>query len=101
MAGWQKAITVIANVLPLILLFFFISIIMAVGCNYPVPSNKVSGYRASVIGAFIGDQCKNFDISTIGVNNNVAMPPTPTPTTSNPNASTTLNGVINPRGVSP
>ncbi len=69
--GWQKAVTVAANVIPPILIMLIFALIMAVGCNYPLPIKTSAGnsYRLTVIGAFIGDDCKYFDVSNITASN--------------------------------
>lgn len=92
MKPWQKVVTVAANVLPLVLLFFFISVLMVVGCNYPLPIKTSAGnsYKLTVIGAFIGDDCKFFDINNINSN----------PIDSRLNTAPTLqtNSPVSPRG---
>ncbi|HVY68114.1 MAG TPA: hypothetical protein VHA30_04450, partial [Patescibacteria group bacterium] len=67
LSGWQKAVTVFANIFPLFLLAFFASVLMFVGCNWPVPASvsKYVNYRTTVIGAFIGDDCALFDVSNL------------------------------------
>lgn len=65
--GWQKIVTIAANVVPPILITLAIALIMVAGCNWPTPVKTPIGnsYRFTVIGAFIGDSCKYFDVSNI------------------------------------
>lgn len=94
MKGWQKAVTVFATIFPFFALAFLINLLFAVGCNYPVPAkySKLVNYKTTVVGAFIGENCKYFDIDNYttqapaGVESNTAQP----------------NGSgVNPRGVAP
>jgi hypothetical protein len=66
--GWQKAVTIAANLIPPILITILIYIVLLVGCNWPIPAkySKIVDYKVTVIGAFIGDNCKYFDITSIG-----------------------------------
>jgi hypothetical protein len=64
---WQKIVTVLANIIPPVLIVIGLALVMVAGCNWPVPASisKVVNYRTTVIGAYIGDDCKYFDVSSI------------------------------------
>lgn len=74
MKGWQKAVTIFAHVVPIIILTFFFTLLMAVGCNYPLPLSvgKSKTYSLTVVGAFIGDDCKYFDLTSLSSGNSSA-----------------------------
>jgi len=91
---WQKIVTVFATVFPPILWAFFIAIVMVAGCSWPSTNsafNKKTNYKATVVGAFIGDSCKYFDLSnfTSSASNTTSA----TPAATIPAA----NGPITPR----
>jgi hypothetical protein len=55
------------NLIVAILVVLFVVFVMAAGCNWPVPGviAKHVNYKVTVIGAFIGDDCKYFDTSNL------------------------------------
>jgi len=85
--GWQKIVTIAANIIPPILIVLILAFIMVAGCNWPIPIRTSAGnnYSLTVVGHFIGDDCKYFDISNVissGTNTTSGGQSAPTQTTS-------------------
>ncbi len=98
--GWQKIATIAANIIPPVLIVLILALIMVAGCNWPTPIKTSVGnsYRLTVIGAFIGDDCKYFDVSNITGSGSNTTPNTPSASTpSNPQNS---GGPVTPKGPS-
>ena len=64
---------IIAGAIAGLVLIFFL--IIAIGCNYPPYLNKVS-YKLTVVGLYIGDDCKYFDMSEM-IGDTSSPPSTP------------------------
>jgi hypothetical protein len=105
--GWQKIVTIAANVVPPILITLAIALIMVAGCNWPTPVKTSIGnsYRFTVIGAFIGDSCKYFDVSNITSSGNSSPfgggSAGGAGASGNLNASPTAADPVTPKGPSP
>jgi hypothetical protein len=64
LAGWQKAVTVITNLIGITVPLLLIAIIFYVGCNFPMSGrNPIFGYKGSALGSIIGDSCQSFDLT--------------------------------------
>ena len=74
------------NLAVAILVVLFVVFVMAAGCNWPVPGviAKHVNYKVTVIGAFIGDDCKYFDTSNLISSGGASTPSAATQT--NPSA---------------
>ncbi len=94
MKGWQKVVTVFASVFPFFVITFLLGLFMIVGCNYPILGkySKLVSYKTTVVGAFIGEDCKYFDITSSSELDGTENNTNPQNLTPNP---------LNPRGVSP
>jgi len=95
--GWQKAVTIAANIIPPILIVLILALILVAGCNWPAPIRTSAGnkYTFTVVGAFIGDSCKYFDVSNITSSGSNAA--SNTPAASSQTTSQTTSGAVTPR----
>lgn len=107
----QKIVTIFHFFTPFLVWGIFIFIIIAAGCNWPGPIRTSVGnnYSFTVVGAFIGDDCKYFDVSNTAGSGTNSSSNTPfgggsaggAGASSNWNASPTAAGPITPLGPSP
>jgi hypothetical protein len=73
----QRVIIIGSDLVYLIAIPLLFLTFMSVGCNWPIINNRFTGYRLSVIGLYIGEDCKHFDMSYFATGTTVS--PTSTP----------------------
>ncbi len=61
---WQKAVTILAFILPIVYLVVTIELIIYVGCNSPVEYNAISKYKLTYIGSVYPDVCESMGAAT-------------------------------------